>query len=110
MPQLLIALAAGIAGFILARNFVRRRLRFVDSVHSPIAPLIAGCVAALVAWPAVLLPMVTLSTAHYCSGSVLDWALPVVPGPCGTAKDGVVSLPEPYYCVVRNRPIDWITL
>jgi hypothetical protein len=63
MPQLLIALAAGIAGFILARNFVRRRLRFVDSVHSPIAPLIAGCVAALVAWPAVLLPMVTLSTA-----------------------------------------------
>ena len=63
MPQLLIALAAGIAGFILARNFVRRRLRFVDSVHSPIAPLIAGCVAALLAWPAVLLPMVTLSTA-----------------------------------------------
>jgi hypothetical protein len=63
MPQLLIALAAGIAGFILARNFVRRRLRFVDSVHSPIAPLIAGCVAALVAWPTVLLPMVTLSTA-----------------------------------------------
>jgi hypothetical protein len=63
MPQLLIALAAGIAGFILARNFVRRRLRFVDGVHSPIAPLIAGCVAALLAWPAVLLPMVTLSTA-----------------------------------------------
>ena len=63
MPQLLIALAAATAGFILARNFVRRRLRFVDSVHSPIAPLFAGCVAALVAWPAVLLPMVTLSTA-----------------------------------------------
>jgi hypothetical protein len=62
MPHLLIALAAGIAGFILARNFVRRRLRFVDAVHSPIAPLIAGCVAALVAWPAVLLPMVTLTT------------------------------------------------
>jgi cytochrome c oxidase assembly factor CtaG len=63
MPQLLIALAAGIAGFILARNFVRRRLRFVDGVHSPIAPFIAGCVAALVAWPTVLLPLVTLSTA-----------------------------------------------
>ena len=63
MLQLLIALAAGIAGFILARNFVRRRLRFVDGVHSPIAPLIAGCVAALLAWPVVLLPMVTLSTA-----------------------------------------------
>jgi hypothetical protein len=63
MPQLLITIAAGIAGFILARNFVRRRLRFVDSVHSPIAPLVAGCVAALVAWPAVLLPLVTLTTA-----------------------------------------------
>jgi hypothetical protein len=63
MPQLLIALAAGIAGFILARNFVRHRLRFVDGVHSPFAPLIAGLVAALLAWPAVLLPLVTLSTA-----------------------------------------------
>jgi CHASE2 domain-containing sensor protein len=63
MLHLLITLAAGIAGFILARSFVRRRLRFVDAVHSPIAPLLAGCVSALVAWPAVLLPMVTLSTA-----------------------------------------------
>jgi hypothetical protein len=63
MPQLLITLAAGIAGFILARNFVRRRLRFVDGVHSPFAPLIAACVATLVAWPAVLLPLVTLGTA-----------------------------------------------
>jgi hypothetical protein len=62
MPQLLITLAAGIAGFIIARNFVRRRLRFVDRVHSPFAPLVAGCIAALVAWPAVLLPLVTLST------------------------------------------------
>jgi CHASE2 domain-containing sensor protein len=63
MAHLLITLAAGIVGFILARNFVRRRLRFVDGVHSPIAPLIAGCVAALVAWPAVLLPLVTFTTA-----------------------------------------------
>jgi hypothetical protein len=62
MPQLLITLAAGIVGFILARNFVRRRLGFVDAVQSPIAPLVAGCIAALVAWPAVLLPLVTLTT------------------------------------------------
>lgn len=65
MLHLLITLAAGIAGFILARSFVRRRLRFVDAVHSPVAPLVAGCVAALVAWPAVLLPLVTLSTAVF---------------------------------------------
>jgi hypothetical protein len=63
MPHLLITLAAGIVGFILARGFVRRRLRFVDAVQSPMAPIIAGCVATLVAWPAVLFPLVTLSTA-----------------------------------------------
>ena len=63
MLQLLISLAAGAIGFILARNFVRRRLRFVDAVHSPVAPLVAGLAAALIAWPAVLLPWVTLTTA-----------------------------------------------
>ena len=63
MLQLLITLAAGIAGFILARNFVSHRLRFVDAVHSPFAPLLAGCAAALLAWPAVLLPLVQLPTA-----------------------------------------------
>jgi CHASE2 domain-containing sensor protein len=63
MLELLIALAAAAIGFTLARNFVRRRLRFVDAVHSPAAPLIAGLVAALVAWPAALLPFVSLTTA-----------------------------------------------
>jgi predicted membrane-bound spermidine synthase len=63
MLELLIALAASAIGFIVARNFVRRRLRFVDAVQSPFAPLIAGAVAALLAWPAVLLPWVTLTTA-----------------------------------------------
>jgi hypothetical protein len=63
MLPLLITIAAGLAGFILARSFVRRRLRFVDAVHSPVAPLVSGILATLVAWPAVLLPMVTLTTA-----------------------------------------------
>jgi hypothetical protein len=63
MLELLITLTAGAIGFMLARNFVRRRLRFVDGVHSPLAPLIAGAIATLVAWPAVLLPFVTLGTA-----------------------------------------------
>jgi len=62
MLQLLISLTAGAIGFILARNFVRGRLRFVDAVRSPVAPFIAGLVAALVAWPTVLLPLVTLTT------------------------------------------------
>lgn len=63
MLELLIIVAAGAIGFTLARNFVRRRLRFVDRVHSPLAPLIAGAVATLIAWPAVLLPFVTFATA-----------------------------------------------
>jgi hypothetical protein len=62
MFELLITLTAGAIGFIVARNFVRRRLRFVDAVHSPFAPLVAGLVAAVLAWPAVLLPLVTLFT------------------------------------------------
>jgi hypothetical protein len=63
MLELLLTLAAGAIGFIAARNFVRRRLRFVDAVQSPFAPVLAGGVAALIAWPAVLLPLVTLTTA-----------------------------------------------
>jgi hypothetical protein len=62
MLQLLITLTAGAIGFILTRNFVRRRLRFVDAVYSPVAPFAVGIAAALIAWPAVLLPLVTLAT------------------------------------------------
>jgi hypothetical protein len=63
MLELLLTITAGAIGFILARNFVRRRLRFVDAVHSRWAPLLAGTVAGLVAWPAALLPLFTLTTA-----------------------------------------------
>jgi hypothetical protein len=63
MLQIIITVAAGLIGFLVARNFVRRRLRFVDSIHSPVAPIVAGTVAALVAWPAALLPLITLTTA-----------------------------------------------
>jgi hypothetical protein len=62
MLPLLISLTAGAIGFILARNFVRGRLRFVDAVRSPFAPLLTGILAALVTWPAVLLPLVTVTT------------------------------------------------
>jgi len=63
MLQIIITLAAGALGFVIARTFVLRRLRFVDSVHSPMAPVVAGLVAAVVAWPAALLPLITLTTA-----------------------------------------------
>lgn len=58
-----VTVAAGIGGYIMARNFVRRRLRFVDAVRSPLAPVIAGTAAALLAWPVAILPVVTTMTA-----------------------------------------------
>jgi hypothetical protein len=63
MLELLITITAGAIGFILSRNFVRRRLRFVDAVHTPWAPLIAGAIAAVIAWPAALLPLFSVTTA-----------------------------------------------
>ena len=38
MLQLLLTVAAGLGGYLMARNFVRNRLRFVDAVHSPLGP------------------------------------------------------------------------
>lgn len=59
---LAITTAAVLGGFAVARDFVVRRLRFVDAVRSPIAPWIAGIGAAIVASPVALLPLVTTTT------------------------------------------------
>jgi len=59
---LAVTAVATVAGFVIARDFVRRRLRFVDAVRSPAAPWIVGLGAALVAWPVALLPLVTTAT------------------------------------------------
>jgi hypothetical protein len=63
MVELLLIITAGAIGFILTRNFVRRRLRFVDAVHSRWAPLITGSLAGMLAWPAALLPFFSIVTA-----------------------------------------------
>lgn len=55
--------AAG-AGYVGTKRFVKQRLRFVDEVQSPRAPLMAGAAATLVAAPVVaLLPLVGGVTA-----------------------------------------------
>ena len=64
----LIALAASVAaiviGFTQARAFVRERLRYVDAVQSPVAPVVAAFGALLLATPIVaLLPFVGGGTA-----------------------------------------------
>lgn len=56
--------AATAAGYLWSRGFVKRRLRFVDAVQKPVAPIVAGAAAAAVALPVVgLLPIVTTATA-----------------------------------------------
>lgn len=54
-----LVVAATIFGFAVARRYVRTRLRFVDSVRSPLAPWIAGLLMAVVASPLALLPLIT---------------------------------------------------
>lgn len=63
MVGLLIGLAALGGGFVATRNFVRRRLRFVDAVRRPAAPLVAGLAATALALPVAALPLVTVWTA-----------------------------------------------
>ena len=63
MLGLLIGVAALGGGFVATRNFVRRRLRFVDAVHKPAAPLVAGLAATAVALPLGALLPVTVWTA-----------------------------------------------
>src|SRR5262245_34584098 len=63
MLQILLTAAAGVTGYLMARNFVRNRLRFVDAVHSAWAPIVAAVVAFTFAWPLALLPLFSASPA-----------------------------------------------
>ncbi|HUG27791.1 MAG TPA: hypothetical protein VMK53_05775 [Gemmatimonadales bacterium] len=58
-----ITVAAMVASYMLTRDFVRRRLRFVDAVQAPWLPFAVAAVVAVVAWPFALLPLVTTTTA-----------------------------------------------
>jgi hypothetical protein len=51
-------------GYYQARQYVQRRLQYVDAVHGLRAPLIAGTAACLVAAPVVaIVPVVGAGTA-----------------------------------------------
>ena len=58
------ALGAGIAGYVTSKDFTKRKLRFVDAIHTRPAPIIAGVGVALLAAPLVyILPIVGAGTA-----------------------------------------------
>ena len=48
---LVVTVAAGIFAFGVAREYVRKRLRFVDAVRHPMAPWIAALLATVVLIP-----------------------------------------------------------
>ena len=53
-----------ILAYAQAKNFVTRRLRYVDAVQSALAPFVAGVVVAVIALPLVaFLPLVGIGTA-----------------------------------------------
>lgn len=63
MLGLLIGAVALGGGFVGARDFVRRRLRFVDAIRRPAAPFVAGLAATAVVLPIAALPIITVGTA-----------------------------------------------
>ena len=61
--NMMIIAAVAMVGFVIAKTFVRRRLRFVDAIYSPLAPLTVGVLMAALAWPLAILPIITGTTA-----------------------------------------------
>lgn len=62
LAALLITAVGGVMAFGFARGFVRRKLRFVDAVRSPLTPFVAGGIALLVTAPFTLLPLISGAT------------------------------------------------
>ena len=66
-----ISIAVSVIAYVQTRDFVRRRLRYVDKVQTPIAPWIAGLGVAVIALPlAAFLPLVGVGTAIVLGTSV----------------------------------------
>jgi hypothetical protein len=66
-----ISIAVAVIAYVQTRDFVRRRLRYVDRVQRPLAPWIAGGAVALICVPiAAFLPFVGAGTAIVLGASV----------------------------------------
>jgi ABC-type microcin C transport system permease subunit YejB len=83
----LLSTVVAIVAYAQARNFVTRRLRYVDAVQTAIAPFIAGVAAALIAVPFTALPLIGVGTA-------LTFGLAVGAGVAAGARDVRRSLPR----------------
>ena len=64
MLGIFISFFVTLAGFVLSQRFVENRLRYVDAVQRPYAPIVAGAVAGVAALPIVwLVPLIGPGTA-----------------------------------------------
>ena len=82
-----ISTVLAILAYAQSRNFVTRRLRYVDAVQSRLAPIVAGVATALVASAlCALLPLVGVGTA-------LSIGLAVGTGVAAGARDVKRHLP-----------------
>ncbi|MGH7581969.1 MAG: hypothetical protein ACREL5_01935 [Gemmatimonadales bacterium] len=65
-----VTVVAGIFAFGVAREFVRNRLRFVDSVRNPVAPWLVFIGAFIILLPVVaILPLVGAGSALLVGGA-----------------------------------------
>lgn len=62
MIELLVGAAALVGGYVTSKDFTKRKLRFVDVVHTRAAPWVAGAAVALLTAPVTLLPIITGGT------------------------------------------------
>lgn len=78
---LLVSFAAAFGGYAAARRFVRERLRYVDAIHRPSTPWLAGLGATLLAAVVTtLLPFIGL-------GAAVSFGLAVGMGVAAGARD-----------------------
>ncbi|MDB4913209.1 MAG: hypothetical protein JWM95_853 [Gemmatimonadetes bacterium] len=83
-----------ILAYAQARNFVTRRLRYVDAVQSTIAPFIAGIGAAVISLPVVsLLGVIPIIGSIVGFGTALTLGLAVGTGVAAGVRDIRNKLP-----------------
>ncbi len=59
MIGLLIGAVALVGGYMTSKDFTKRKLRYVDVVHTRAAPWVAGAAVAIIASPVAILPVIT---------------------------------------------------
>lgn len=86
--SIVVSFAASMLAYAQARNFVTRRLRYVDAIQTGLAPVVAGIAVAVILLPIVaLLPLVGVGTA-------VSVGLAVGAGVAAGARDVRHSLPR----------------